>query len=76
MGVRSNGIPKDPRPLSDKAYQHKCIKNVLQVNIDKVAFKSTGLYKIATCITRMECSPEHVCRLLARCHRKRKEKKV
>ncbi|KAK3578088.1 hypothetical protein CHS0354_006746 [Potamilus streckersoni] len=29
IGMR-NGIVKDPRPLSDKAFQHKCIKNVLQ----------------------------------------------
>ncbi|XP_053396004.1 kinetochore protein NDC80 homolog [Mercenaria mercenaria] len=30
VGMRSNGVPKDPRPVSDKSYQLKSIKTVLE----------------------------------------------
>lgn len=36
IGLRGAGtIPKDPRPISDKGYQHKCIKNLLQFLTDR-----------------------------------------
>ncbi|XP_060608604.1 uncharacterized protein LOC132760611 [Ruditapes philippinarum] len=31
IGMRSNGVPKDPRPVSDKSYQQKSIKIVLEI---------------------------------------------
>lgn len=30
VGMRSNGVPKDPRPVSDRSYQQKSIKTVLE----------------------------------------------
>lgn len=36
IGLRGAGnIPKDPRPISDKGYQLKCIKNLLQFLTDR-----------------------------------------